>query len=124
VDEKYTAINQRSVNVRIDGENPEAVEAMRLLLADAFQYLLTKRGRTDVSTGDKYKGNGLARITALQEDGYVKAVLESYKKDRARMKRIYVEADNLKPLIDWLKTKPSNQCKVLIGVRKMQFQSE
>lgn len=32
--------------------------------------------------------------------------------------RIYVEIDNLKPLIDWLKTKPEGECKVLIGGTK------
>jgi hypothetical protein len=31
------------------------------------------------------------------------------------IKRIYVEADNLNPLIDWLKTKPEGQLKVLVG---------
>jgi acylphosphatase len=31
------------------------------------------------------------------------------------IKRMYVEAHNLKPLIDWLKTKPSGELKVLIG---------
>ena len=31
------------------------------------------------------------------------------------MKRIYVESDDLAPLIDWLKTKPEGMCKVLIG---------
>ena len=30
-------------------------------------------------------------------------------------KRIYVESDNLQPLVDWLKTKPEGECKVLIG---------
>lgn len=31
------------------------------------------------------------------------------------IKRIYVEEDNLKPLIDWLKTKPSGECRILVG---------
>lgn len=30
-------------------------------------------------------------------------------------KRIYVEADNLTPLVDWLKTKPEGRLMVLIG---------
>lgn len=31
------------------------------------------------------------------------------------IKRIYVEADNLKPLTEWLKTKPTGQLHVLVG---------
>jgi hypothetical protein len=70
---------KHSVNIRLDGENPEAVEAMRLLLADAFEYLLSVRGRTEISTRDKYKGNGLARMVAVLDDDYIEAVHEKYK---------------------------------------------
>jgi hypothetical protein len=31
------------------------------------------------------------------------------------MKRFYVEANNLKPLITWLKTRPSGQLQILVG---------
>lgn len=30
-------------------------------------------------------------------------------------KRIYVEIDDLKPLVEWLKTRPDGECRVLIG---------
>jgi len=73
---------KHSVNIRLDGENPEAVEAMRLLLCDAFEYLLSAHGKTDVSTRDKYKGNGLARMAAVLDEDYIKSVYEHYKKDK------------------------------------------
>lgn len=31
------------------------------------------------------------------------------------IKRIYVESDNLSPLIDWLKTKPEGSLRILVG---------
>jgi hypothetical protein len=31
------------------------------------------------------------------------------------IKRIYVESDNLKPLIEWLKTKPEGSLRILVG---------
>jgi hypothetical protein len=34
------------------------------------------------------------------------------------VKSIYVESDNLKPLIDWLRTKPEGNLSVLIGGSK------
>jgi hypothetical protein len=69
-----------SVNIRVDGENPEAVEAMRLLIADAFEYLLSAQGKTELSTKDKYKGNGLARMTAVLDETYIQDIHQHYKK--------------------------------------------
>lgn len=54
-----------SVNIRIDGENPEAVEAIRKYIAGCLEDKITAQGRTDISKRDKYKGNGLARMTAI-----------------------------------------------------------
>jgi hypothetical protein len=54
-----------SVNIRIDGENPEAVEAIRRYIAGCLEDKITAQGKTTVSTYSKYAGNGLARMTAV-----------------------------------------------------------
>jgi hypothetical protein len=54
-----------SVNIRVDGENPEAVEAIRRYIAGCLEDKITAHGRTEISTRDKYRGNGLARMTAV-----------------------------------------------------------
>jgi hypothetical protein len=54
-----------SVNIRIDGENPEAVEAVRKYIAGCLEDKITAHGHTEISTRDKYRGNGLARMTAV-----------------------------------------------------------
>jgi hypothetical protein len=53
-----------SVNIRIDGENPEAVEAIRRYIVDCLEDKITAQGKTTVSAYSKYQGNGLARMTA------------------------------------------------------------
>jgi hypothetical protein len=58
-------MTQHSVNIQIDGNNPEAVEVVRKLISWALDDYLTAHDQTTISRYSKYEGTNLARMTAV-----------------------------------------------------------
>jgi hypothetical protein len=61
------------VRIQITGDNPKAVEFVRLLIVGCDDGKITSYGKTNVSRRDKYRGNGIAYIDIEIDDALLKA---------------------------------------------------